>query len=156
MISSSGLTMSKIILIVQTYIIPLLYCILLWMYISYFTEEFEEFSTYSLAKWEKLYTFWFEDYDKPILLVVYEEMVVDVEQHLEKMAAFLNINYTDKDINCTLENQRGQFLRKPGGVTIASVYDENMRESVKEATLRVLSMLHTKFPTFSNLSFKSL
>lgn len=83
-------------------------------------------------------------------------MTENVEQHMKEIASFLQINYTDTDMYCLMQNHRGNFLRKQKGVTIESVFDENKKNLVKEATARVLSMLHKKFPKFANLTFKSI
>lgn len=110
----------------------------------------------SIVRWDRTYATWLTNFKKPMYLVIYEHMKSHVEKDLIGMAEFLHINYSTKDMCCTLVNQQGSFSRDKGNITIESVYTSSMIERIEKHTSRVLSLIQKRFPKYSKLAYSSL
>ncbi|KAL5010740.1 hypothetical protein ScPMuIL_013045 [Solemya velum] len=120
-----------------------------------FEDHFAGFVKSKIVHWENMYHYWLETFTSPVYLVIYDYMLQHTNLELGKVATFLNINYTQEDMFCTLKNQRGLYFRDKSNITIQSVYDQTSRRIVEKASERIMSVINAKFPRFSNFSFQS-
>ena len=66
--------------------------------------------THTMPRYEQFYKCWM-DYNKPLLIVRYEDMKIDTITQLKKMLKFLNITNVGEDIlNCVSLNTRSDTL----------------------------------------------
>lgn len=61
--------------------------------------------------WAYLLHTWLSQTDTEIIVVQYERLVQNVHQELEKILNFLNVEVSDEDVSCAVENSRGVFKR---------------------------------------------
>ena len=67
----------------------------------------------SAVEFKQLLHFWLERANIPSILVIkYEDMLTDLATQLRKMLDFLQVPYTDKDIDCVANDKLEHYHRK--------------------------------------------
>ena len=75
--------------------------------------EWRKFINESAEEFKKLLHFWLEQANIPSILVIkYEDMLTDLATQLRKMLDFLQVPYTDKDIDCVANDKLEHHHRK--------------------------------------------
>jgi len=64
------------------------------------------------AKWWQLHLKRWIDGELPVLIVKFENLLVDLKTELQRMLDFLGYPYTEDDLNCTIKSNTKQFQRK--------------------------------------------
>ncbi|KAL5008039.1 hypothetical protein ScPMuIL_013620 [Solemya velum] len=121
-----------------------------------FENDYKTFLPRCLRKWKAFHFKWLTNFTKPVHLVLYDDMKLHLQENLKGMAEFLHINYSDTDMCCTLRNQRGMFYREKSNITVESVLTADMLSYIEQAAGRVLTIIHKKFPKYSEFRFQSI
>ena len=73
------------------------------------------FVYYNAKEFTKLVHYWLEQANvSSILVIKYEDMLTDLATEVRKMLDFLQVPYTDKDIECVVNNKLESYHRKKG------------------------------------------
>ena len=75
--------------------------------------EWRKFVNESAMHFTKLLHFWLEQANIPSILVIkYEDMLIDFATQLRRMLDFLQVPYTDKDVDCVANDKLEHHHRK--------------------------------------------
>lgn len=129
---------------------------------SLFTNDFfvlEKFRAHVkeyVVKWKIFYLSWLKSFPEPIHLIIYEVLKNDTKEELTHLSRFIGLNYTQRDMACTLMNQTGTFLRNGKSTTRESVYDRHLKWLVGTAIDEVLYEIHKKGGRYSTFQYPSI
>ncbi|XP_039297162.1 WSCD family member AAEL009094 [Nilaparvata lugens] len=71
-----------------------------------------QFVMEKLSSWKSMNLDWVRNFDGPTHVVLYENLVEDVETTLRKLIDFIQLPIDEKQIQCALERQEGIYRRK--------------------------------------------
>lgn len=65
----------------------------------------------SVKEFTKLVHYWLDKANISVLVIKYEDMLTDFATQLRKMLDFLQVSYSDKDIDCVVSSKLDNFHR---------------------------------------------
>ena len=112
--------------------------------------SWRRFVHYNARDFTKLVRYWLEEANlSSVLVIKYEDMLTDLGTELKKMLDFLQVPYSDKDIECVVSNKLESYHRKKGDPF--NHYDPADRQVVLDY-LQSIETLLNKF----NVSYKDV
>lgn len=95
-------------------------------------KEWAEFIKRAMPRWLHLYYFWMKNINTSSLLVIqYADLLTNTENELRRLMSFLNLNFTEANMKCTLERKEGLFHRKHHQDEIISdLYTQEMKTEI--------------------------
>jgi len=82
--------------------------------------KWKQFIKTSIEQFVSLVRYWLEEANISVLVIKYEDMVTDLATQLTKMLDFLQVNYSQSDIDCVMDDTLEMFHRKK---TMPSEFD---------------------------------
>ena len=77
-------------------------------------------------------------------------MKSDFYEELARLAAFLSVRVTFKDLWCAGIDQNGAYLReKPEWMTISNVFDTDLQAVVENNTGQIMEFVYRKYGRFT-------
>ncbi|XP_065891886.1 WSCD family member CG9164-like isoform X2 [Dysidea avara] len=74
--------------------------------------KWKRFIKTSVEQFVSLVRYWLEEAQISVLVIKYEDMVTDLSTQLTKMLDFLQVNYSQSDIDCVMDDTLEMFRRK--------------------------------------------
>lgn len=96
-----------------------------------------------------LVRYWLDKVNVSILVIKYEDMLTDLSSQLKKMLNFLQVPYSNAQLDCVLNNQLNRFHRKK--VSEFDHYTPELREMAIEEFKKIESLLNKYNITYSNV-----
>ena len=100
----------------------------------------KQFIKTSIEQFVSLVRYWLEEANISVLVIKYEDMVTDLATQLTKMLDFLQVNYSQSDIDCVVNSKLDKFHRKK-----TSAFDPYMpsdRQFVWDSFMTTKSLLN--------------
>ena len=75
--------------------------------------RWRKFVDFNAKEFTKLVHYWLEEAGiSSVLVIKYEDMLINLDTQLRRMLDFLQVAYTDKDIDCVANNKLESYHRK--------------------------------------------
>ncbi|XP_026318239.1 WSCD family member CG9164-like [Hyposmocoma kahamanoa] len=99
--------------------------------------------TFHLQEWTKLYTDWLTNYQGPILVVFYENLINDTRNELKSILDFLNVTVSEWDIMCAIDRQNDldNIFRRLKKFKYFDPFTKDMYKKMELAKNRVYSLV---------------
>ena len=85
------------------------------------------------TRWRKMNLRWFEAYnDKPggLIVIAYEDLVLDPEKQLLKVLDFLDVKVPKASMSCAMERKKGIYKRAKKQALNISIFDQEMTRAI--------------------------
>jgi len=82
--------------------------------------KWKQFIKISVEQFVGLIRYWLEEAHISVLVIKYEDMVTDLATQLTKMLDFLQVTYSQSDVDCVMDDMLEMFHRKK---TVPSEFD---------------------------------
>lgn len=93
--------------------------------------------------WYAFHKSWIEHYkeSRNIHIIFYEDLVKDTESELKKLLGFLAVDFTKKELKCTIENKEGLYHRPKKQSHVNGWFNNDMRLKICSFKKRVIKSL---------------
>ncbi len=100
----------------------------------------------NLTGWDMLYSYWLRKEEVKIHVIQYEKLVKSINGELTNVLQFLQINVSEKDMECTVRNSEGVFHRKKSGHKdiLDKLVGEMARKRLHRIYSKVMNMINQK------------
>ena len=90
-------------------------------------------------EWENMNMDWVKNFQRPLLVIFYSDLMENLERELKKMMDFLKVSFTKEDMECALSRQEGIYKRKKrNGDLRKLVYNSFLTSVVNKRKNKVL------------------
>ena len=86
-----------------------------------FLLEWDDMLVCYILRWKEFYDVWLT-FNKPMILLRYDDLKTNMERELHKISDFLHLNSTGKRVSHTLKHSEGQFHRKHSAYSYDKIY----------------------------------
>jgi len=100
----------------------------------------KQFIKTSIEQFVSLVRYWLEEANISVLVIKYEDMVTDLATQLTKMLDFLQVNYSQSDIDCVVNSKLDKFHRKK--TSTFNPYMPSDRQFVWDSFMTTKSLLN--------------
>ena len=94
--------------------------------------------------WEDMNTDWIINFQGPLLVIMYSDLIEKVEEQLRKILSFLSVSVTKEEMECAMKRKEGIYRRKKKRLKTGSVFDGYLTNIVNERKDRVLKLVKQK------------
>ena len=101
----------------------------------------QDFVITEARDWEAMHSDWINNFQGPLLVIMYSDLVERVEQQLRRTLDFLAMAVTRKEMECAMSRKEEIYLRlKMAG----PVFDRYLTKVVNQRKERVLKLISQK------------
>ena len=95
-----------------------------------------------LALWQKLYTYYVDNYSWHQLHIVrFENLKTNLEVELRHIMDFLGLKFDKYVVDCLMKKQTGSFKRPKPSIDLKKFFTASQRESIETSKTLVYTML---------------
>ena len=106
----------------------------------------QDFVLEKAKDWENINMDWARNFQGPLLVIQYNDLVEKLEQELARILDFLSVSFTETDMKCVVERKEGIYRRKKkNGNLRPHVYNSFLTSQVNSRKERVLRFIKEKF-----------
>ena len=106
----------------------------------------QDFVMEKVKDWENMNMDWVRNFQGPLLVIHYQDLVDRLEQELKRVLDFLSVSFTEEDMKCVVERKEGIYRRrKKNGNLRPHVYNSFLTSAVNKRKQRVLNFIKEKF-----------
>jgi hypothetical protein len=102
--------------------------------------DWMKFVTFNLHAWEEMNLSWGKNFSRPVLLVYYDDLVVNVEKTLRDILLFIDYPINEDLLRCTVTRKEGIYKRKQQTLTF-NPYTYAMEKMIEEKREQVYTKL---------------
>lgn len=77
-----------------------------------FFSDWQQFVIDKLSAWKSMNLDWLRNFTGPTHVIVYEQLVTDIEYTLRSLLDFIKLPVTEEQMKCALERREGIYRRK--------------------------------------------
>ena len=106
------------------------------------------------TRWRKMNLRWFEAYnDKPggLIVIAYEDLVLDPEKQLLKVLEFLDVKVPEASMRCAMEHKKGIYKRAKKQALNFTIFDQELTRVItveKDIVYRKLGLSRPPVPPY--------
>merc|ERR1712126_185666 len=104
----------------------------------------QDFVLTKAEDWEEMNTDWVNNFQGPLLVILYNDLIDKVEEQLKRTLDFLSISVTKEEMECAMERKEGIYRRKKKRLKTGSVFDGYLTNIINERKDRVLKLVKQK------------
>ena len=105
-------------------------------------KAWQDFVIQKVTEWEHMNMDWVTNFNKPLLVVFYSDLVDHLEDTLAKMLDFLNVSYSKENMECVLKRKEGIYRRKKKNGNLKShVYNSFLTSVINKRKNKVLQFI---------------
>ena len=105
----------------------------------------QDFVITKARDWEAMNSDWINNFQGPLLVSMYSDLVERVEQQLRRTLDFLAMAVTRKEMECAMSRKEGIYLRQKKRLKMAGpVFDKYLPKVVNQRKERVLKLISQK------------
>ena len=106
--------------------------------------EWPTFVNKNIARWQTINSGALQTFNRPLYILLYENLLTDLKHELRKIFQFLNITVNDTVFDCAVLQQEGGFhrVRKPVQM---KMFTDKMIRRITIATDNVSDILEARF-----------
>ena len=106
----------------------------------------QDFVMEKVKDWENMNMDWVRNFQGPLLVIHYQDLVDRLDQELRRVLDFLSVSFTEQDMKCVVERKEGIYRRrKKNGNLRPHVYNSFLTSAVNKRKQRVLNFIKEKF-----------
>ncbi|KAG8226890.1 hypothetical protein J437_LFUL005649 [Ladona fulva] len=103
-------------------------------------KNWQDFVTEKLTTWKKTNLDWLLNFKGPRHVVLYDQLVTNVEEELKAVLSFLNLNLSPSALDCALSRREGIYKRRRRALPF-DPYTPSMRAALRRGEEEVMSAL---------------
>ena len=105
----------------------------------------QEFVITKARNWEDMNSDWINNFQGPLLVTLYSDLVNKLEQQLRKVLDFLEVSVTEEEMKCAMSNKEGIYRRQKKKLKLnVPVFDSYLTKMVNQRKERVLKLVSQK------------
>merc|ERR1719369_1305361 len=104
----------------------------------------QDFVVNKAKDWEAMNTDWIKNFHGPLLVILYSDLINNVEEQLRRTLDFLSVSVTKEEMECAMKRKEGINRRKKKRLKTGSVFDGYLTNIVNERKDRVLKLVKQK------------
>ena len=97
-----------------------------------------------------LIQYWLDKANVPALVIKYEDMLLNLKTQLEKMLHFLQVSYSEKQIDCVLNNELSSFHRRKNSSHV-DYYTQELKKLVIDGLKDIEPILNKHNVTYEDV-----
>ena len=107
----------------------------------------QEFAVNKGKEWERMNMDWVQNFQGPLLVILYNDLVEDTEKELRRMVEFLEISVTQENMDCVMKHKEGIYRRKKkNGNLKKHVYNSFLTSVINKRKSRVMQYIKETNP----------
>ena len=105
----------------------------------------QDFVINKAREWEAMNTDWINNFQGPLLVIMYSDLIDKAEEQLRRVLDFLDVSVTKEQMECTMSRKEGIYRRKKKPLKMTGqVFDNYLTNIVNLRKERVLKLARTK------------
>ena len=105
----------------------------------------QDFVMAKARDWEAMNTDWINNFQGPLLVIMYSDLKEKVEEQLKRTLNFLSVSVTKEDMECAMSRKEGIYRRQKKRLKMAGpVFDKYLTKLVNQRKERVFKLLRQK------------
>ena len=105
----------------------------------------QDFVINKARDWEAMNTDWINNFQGPLIMILYSDLIDKVEEQLRRVLDFLAVSVTKEEMECTMSRKEGIYRRKKKPLKMTGqVFDNYLTNIVNLRKERVLKLARTK------------
>ena len=105
----------------------------------------QDFVIKKAEEWENMNTDWINNFQGPLLVIMYSDLVDKVEEQLRKILDFLSVSVTKEEMGCVMSRKEGIYRRRKKPVRQrGSIFDNHLTKVVNQRKERVFLLARKK------------
>ena len=102
----------------------------------------QEFAVNKGKEWERMNMDWVQNFQGPLLVILYNDLVEDTEKELRRMVEFLEISVTQENMDCVMKHKEGIYRRKKKNGNLKKyVYNSFLTSVINKRKSRVMQYI---------------
>ena len=98
-------------------------------------------------EWERMNLDWVQNFQGPLLVILYNDLVEKTEMELRRMVEFLKISVTQENMDCVMKHKEGIYRRKKkNGNLKKHVYNSFLTSVINKRKSRVMQYVKEANP----------
>ena len=105
----------------------------------------QDFVMTKARDWEAMNTDWINNFQGPLLVIMYSDLKEKVEEQLKRTLNFLSVSVTKEDMECAMSRKERIYRRQKKRLKMAGpVFDKYLTKLVNQRKERVFKLLRQK------------